>query len=134
VDARWLLAFQMDWTNWSDLFVSLPVTLMQGTSATINSWRDQYGFHAGVERHRSEITALQFCFAHANDAVPASTLAPLTAATMTNQISTGFAHQPGRSKWEVSYAFRPTQSDSVGTSSLLSANTATARRRWKRNR
>jgi long-chain fatty acid transport protein len=134
VDPRWLLAFQMDWTNWSDSFVNLPVTLTHGTNATINSlvgsdelldtvplrWKDQYGFHAGVERHMSENTALRFGFAHANDPVPASTLTPLTAAIMTNQISTGFAYQPGRSKWEVSYAFRPTQSDSVGMSSLLS--------------
>ena len=133
VDPRWTVAFQMDWTNWSNSFVQLPVTLTNGTNTTINGlvgsstlldtvplqWKDQYGFHVGAERKMTESTALRFGYAHANDPVPASTLTPLTAAIMTNQISTGFAYQPGRSKWEISYAFRPTQSDSVGTSGLL---------------
>ena len=133
VDPRWTLAFQMDWTNWSDSFMQLPVTLTNGTNTTINGlvgsttlldtvplqWKDQYGFHVGAERKMTESTALRFGYAHANDPVPASTLTPLTAAIMTNQVSTGFAYQPGRSKWEVSYAFRPTQTDSVGTSGLL---------------
>jgi long-subunit fatty acid transport protein len=53
---RWLFAIQTDWTNWGDAFVSLPVTLTNGTNATINSlvgsttlldsvplhWKDHY--------------------------------------------------------------------------------------------
>ena len=34
---HWLFAFQADWTNWHEAFVNLPVTLTNGTNATINS-------------------------------------------------------------------------------------------------
>ena len=44
----------------------------------------------------------------------------VTAAIMSNQISTGFAYQPGRSKWEISYSFHPTAEQHVDQSSLLS--------------
>lgn len=131
---RWVLAFQTDWTNWGDSFVNLPVTLTNGTNATINSlagsttlvdevplhWKDQYGFHAGAERSLTESTVLRFGYAHANDPVPSSTLTPLTAAIMSNQLSTGFAYNPGRSKWEIAYSFHPTAEQHVGPSSLLS--------------
>ena len=36
VNPRWVLAFQTDWVNWSNAFVNLPVTLTNGTNATIN--------------------------------------------------------------------------------------------------
>ncbi len=131
---RWVFAFQTDWTNWGDSFVNLPVTLTNGTNATINSlagsttlvdevplhWKDQYGFHAGAERSLTESTVLRFGYAHANDPVPSSTLTPLTAAIMSNQLSTGFAYQPGRAKWEVAYSFHPTAEQHVNQSSLLS--------------
>jgi len=131
---RWMLALQTDWTNWGDAFVSLPVTLTDGTNATINSlvgsptlvdsvplhWKDQYGFHVGAERSLTESVVVRFGYAYANDPVPSSTLTPLTAAIMSNQISTGFAYQPGRSKWEVAYSFHPTADQHVDQSSLLS--------------
>src|ERR1700743_2118111 len=34
---HWLFAFQAEWTNWHNAFVTLPVTLTNGTNATINS-------------------------------------------------------------------------------------------------
>jgi long-subunit fatty acid transport protein len=131
---RWMFAFQTDWTNWHDSFVSLPVTLTNGTNATINSlagsdtlvdsvplhWKDQYGFHVGAERTLTESTVVRFGYAHANDPVPSSTLTPLTAAIMSNQLSTGFAYQHNRSKWEVGYSFHPTAEQHVAQSSLLS--------------
>jgi long-subunit fatty acid transport protein len=131
---HWLFAFQADWTNWHDAFVNLPVTLTNGTNATINSlvgsttlqdsvplhWKDQYGFHLGAERGLTENTVLRFGFAHANDPVPSSTLTPLTAAITQNQVTAGFGYNPGRSKWEVAYSFHPTATQHVGTSGLLS--------------
>src|SRR5882757_152411 len=131
---HWLFAFQADWTNWHDSFVNLPVTLTNGTNATINSvvgsttlqdsvplhWKDQYGFHVGAERALTENTLVRFGYAHASDPVPSSTLTPLTAAIMQNQLTTGFAYNPGRSKWEVAYSFHPTATQHVGTSGLLS--------------
>jgi long-subunit fatty acid transport protein len=130
----WMLAFQTDWTNWNNAFVSLPVTLTHGTNATINSlvgsdamvdsvplhWQDQYAFHAGAEHNMTERTLIRLGCAHANDPVPSSTLTPLTSAIMSDQISGGFAYQPGRSRWEVAYTFHPTADAHVTTSSLLS--------------
>ena len=131
---HWLFAFQADWTNWNNAFVNLPVTLTNGTNATINSlvgsttlqdsvplhWKDQYGFHVGAERGLTENTVVRFGYAHANDPVPNSTLTPLTAAIMQNQMTAGFAYNPGRSKWEVAYSFHPTATEHVGASGLLS--------------
>ena len=131
---HWLFAFQADWTNWNNAFVNLPVSLTNGTNATVNSlaggttlqdsvplhWKDQYVFHVGAERSLTENTVLRFGYAHGNDPVPSSTLTPLTAAIMQNQLSTGFAYSPGRSKWEVAYSFHPTATQHVGTSGLLS--------------
>jgi len=133
-DHHWLFAVQADWTNWGNSFVSLPVTLTNGTNATINSvvgsttlvdsvplhWKDQYGVHVGAERTLTENTVLRFGYAHANDPVPSSTLTPLTAAIMSNQLTTGFGYNPGRSRWEVAYSFHPTATQHVGVSSLLS--------------
>jgi long-chain fatty acid transport protein len=133
VNPRWLLAFQADWINWKEAFVTLPVSLTNGTNATINSivgsdamqdgvplhWKDQYGFHVGVERSLTESTVLRVGFAHANSPVPDSTLTPLTAAIMTNEISTGFAYKHGKSRYEIAYGFRPESTQSVVQSSLL---------------
>ena len=130
----WVFAFQTDWTNWSDAFVRLPVTLTNGTNATINTlvgsdslqdsvplhWKDQYGFHVGAERSLTESTVVRFGYAYANDPVPSATLTPLTAAIMSNQLSTGFAYHPGHSIWEIAYTFAPTAEAHVGQSSLLS--------------
>jgi len=130
---RWLFAFQGNWINWHDSFVNLPVSLTGGTNLTINSvvgsaalndgvplnWKDQYAFHGGVERTLTENTVLRFGFAHANSPVPDSTLTPMTAAIMTNQITGGFGYNHGRSRWELAYSFHPTASQSVGQSGLL---------------
>jgi long-subunit fatty acid transport protein len=133
VNPRWLLAFQTDWVNWREAFVVLPVSLANGTNTTINSivgsnamqdgvplhWKDQYGFHAGVERSLTESVVLRAGFAHANSAVPNSTLTPLTAAIMSTEISTGLGYRHGRSRYEASYGFRPEASQHVGQSALL---------------
>jgi len=133
LNPRWLLAFQMDWVNWSNAFVKLPVTLTNGTNSTINSvagsatlvdgvplnWKDQYSFHGGVERLLTESTSLRFGYAHGNSPVPNGTLTPLTAAIMTNQLSTGFAYHRGRSRIDVAYAFDPIAQQQVQTSNLL---------------
>ncbi|HVO56324.1 MAG TPA: outer membrane protein transport protein [Dongiaceae bacterium] len=130
---RWLFAVQGNWINWQDSFVNLPVALSGGTNATINSvvgsdalqdgvplhWKDQYAIHAGVEHSLTENTVLRFGFAHANDPVPSSTLTPLTAAIMTNQVTGGFGYNHGRSRWELAYSFHPEHSQSVDQSSLL---------------
>ncbi|GAC1640740.1 MAG: hypothetical protein NVS9B14_22300 [Candidatus Acidiferrum sp.] len=131
---RWLIATQGNWINWRDSFVNLPVALTNGTNATINSvvgstsltdgvplqWKDQYAIHAGVERSLTETMVLRFGVAHANDPIPNSTLTPLTAAIMTNQVIGGIGYTHGRSRWEATYSFHPTSSQNVGQSALLS--------------
>ena len=130
---RWMLAFQTDWINWQNSFVTLPVSMTGGTNAVINSivggnsfqdgiplhWKDQYGFHVGVERRLLESTVLRFGFAHANSPVPDSTMTPLDAAILTNEISAGLGYTHGRSRFDLSYGFRPESTQSVGQSAIL---------------
>jgi len=132
-NSHWLFAFQADWINWHEAFVTLPIFLSGGNNAVINSivggtslqdgvplhWKDQFGFHGGVERGLTENVSLRAGFAHENSPVPNSTLSPLTAAIMTNQISGGLEYRHGHSRYEVSYGFRPESTQHVGTSGLL---------------
>ena len=132
-NSHWLFAFQANWINWKEAFVVLPVSLTDGTNAVLNSivgstsmqdgiplhWKDQYAFHVGAERSLTENTTVRAGFAHANSPVPSSTLTPLTAAILSNEISTGLTWRHGRSRYEAAYAFRPTASQSVAQSSLL---------------
>ncbi len=133
LNPRWTLAFQTDWVNWSNAFVNLPVTLTNGTNTTINTvagsstlvdgvplnWKDQYSFHGGVERMLTESTSLRFGYAYGNSPVPNGTLTPLTAAIMTNELSTGFAYHRGRSRFNFAYAFDPIAQQQVAQSNLL---------------
>ena len=133
VNPRWTLVFQTDWVNWSNAFVNLPVTLTNGSNAVINSvvgsstlvdgvplnWKDQYSFHGGVERLLTENMSVRFGYAHGNDPVPSGTLTPMTAAIMTNQLSTGLAYHMGRSRLDFAYTFDPIAQQQVGQSNLL---------------
>jgi len=134
VAQRWLLAFQGDWVNWGNAFVNLPVTLTNGTNSTINgvvgsstlvdgvplNWKDQYSIHVGAERTLTERTSLRFGYAYANNPVPSSTLTPMTAAIMSNQISAGLNYDLGRSRLYGAYTFDPTAQEHVQQSGLLS--------------
>lgn len=131
---RWLLAFQSDFVNWGNAFEKLPVTLTNGTNTAINglvgsttlldtmplNWKNQYSFHVGAERSMTERTALRFGYGYGNDPIPGSTLTPMTAAIMKQQISTGFAYTRGHSRFEVAYSFDPSASEHVQQSNLLS--------------
>jgi long-subunit fatty acid transport protein len=143
VDPRWLLAFQTDWVNWGNAFVNLPVTLTNGTNPAINglvgsstlvdgvplNWKDEYSFHVGAERVLTERASLRFGYAYGNNPVPSSTLTPMTAAIMSNQISAGLAYHLGRSRLEGAYVFDPTAQSRVQQSGLLSGeyNNSTVR-------
>jgi len=111
----------------------LPVDLTNGTNALVNTllnstslndrvpvlWKDQYSFRGGVERFVTETISVRAGFAHANNPVPASTLSPLTAAIMTNQLSTGVGYGLGRWHFDLAYAVNPTARESVQKSALL---------------
>jgi long-chain fatty acid transport protein len=143
VDGRWIFALQGNWVNWNDAFSGLPVSLTNGSNSAINGvigstsildrvpveWKDQYSVHGGVEYRLTENFALRGGYGYSNNPVPASTLSPLTAAIMTNQISTGLAYRVGRWRLDLAYGIDPTASEHVGKSALLSGeyNNSTVR-------
>ena len=134
VDGGWVFAVQADWVNWKDAFASLPVSLTNGNNADINgllgssaifdrvplNWKDQYAFRGGVERHLTETVSLRAGYAHANNPVPASTVSPLTAAIMTNQLSAGIGYRQGRWRLDLGYGIDPTTQENVAKTALLS--------------
>jgi long-subunit fatty acid transport protein len=141
VDGRWIFGLQADWVNWSDAFASLPVSLTNGNNADINgllksnsifdrvpvNWKDQFSFHGGVERLLTENVSVRGGYAHANNPVPASTLSPLTAAIMTNQLTTGIGYRRGRWRFDLAYAIDPTAQENVAHSGLLSGEYSNSR-------
>jgi len=141
VDGRWIFAVQADWVNWKGSFASLPVSLSGGNNADINGllgtnaifdripldWKDQYSFHGGIERLLTENIYLRGGYAHSNNPVPASTLSPLTAATMTNQLSTGIGYRRGRWRFDLGYGIDPTTQENVGKTALLSGEYANSK-------
>lgn len=134
VDGRWVFAFQGDWVNWGSAFQSLPVSLSNGNNGDINgllgtssifdrvplNWHDQYTFHGGVQRLVTESVSLRAGFSHANNPIPASTLLPLTAAIMKNEISTGVGYRHGPWGIDLAYGFDPTVKEHVAQSAILS--------------
>jgi long-subunit fatty acid transport protein len=134
VDRSWMLAFQSNWINWKDAFTTLPVALTNGTNADINGllgtntlndgvpldWKDQVSVRGGVERLLTENVSLRGGFAHGNNPVPSSTLSPLTAAIMKDQLTTGFGYRHGRARFDAAYGFGFKANASVGQSSLKS--------------
>lgn len=133
MNPRWLLALQGNWTDWNQAFTTLPVVLTNGTNPDINSllnssslidgvplhWKDQYSFHGGVERLLTESISIRCGFTHANDPVPNSTLSPLTAAIMKNQLATGIGYRLDKMRFDLSYGIDLTARESVGQSALL---------------
>lgn len=134
VNPRWLLAFQTNWVDWKDAFVTLPVALTNGTNPAINgllnstslndgvplNWKDQVSVHGGFERLLTESVSVRGGFAHGNNPVPSSTLSPLTAAIMSNQITTGLGYRLGRYRFDLAYAYGLQGRASVQQSALLS--------------
>jgi long-subunit fatty acid transport protein len=134
VDGHWVFALQADWIDWKSSFASLPVTLTNGNNADINGllgangifdrvpleWKNQYSFRGGVERFLTENISLRGGYAYSTNPVPASTLSPLTAAIMTNQMSTGIGYRHGHWRFDLGYGIDPTTQENVGKTALLS--------------
>jgi long-chain fatty acid transport protein len=59
-------------------------------------------------------------YGHGNNPVPGSTLSPLTAAIISNQLTTGVGYQRGRARFDLAYSYDLTGHESVGQSALLS--------------
>ncbi len=134
IDGRWVLALQGNWVNWNSAFSSLPLSFTNGNNPDINGllgtnaiadrvpveWKNQYSVHTGIEYRLTEAIWIRAGYGFANDPVPASTLTPLTAAIMTNQLSTGIGYRHNRWRLDLAYGIDPSNTQHVGHSALLS--------------
>jgi hypothetical protein len=127
---RWNV--QGDFTAWGQAFQQLPVTLSNGSNATINSvvgsntfndavplhWSTQGTFHTGVEMPMTESVTLRGGYSYATNPVPSSTLIPLTAAIMQNSLATGAGFHHGRWTYDAAYQAQLPATQYVATSGL----------------
>jgi len=141
VDGHWVFALQANWIDWKSAFASLPVTLTNGNNPDINGllgtngifdrvplqWKNQYSFRGGVERFLTENISVRGGYAYSTNPVPASTLSPLTAAIMTNQLSTGIGYRHGHVRFDLGYGIDPTAQEDVGKTALLSGEYANSK-------
>lgn len=135
---RLLLASQMTWVNWKRSFVTLPVALSNGSNLGINTllgssslndavplqWKDRYSQHAGFEWALLENVKFRGGYSHAGNPVPASTLSPLTAAILRQQLTAGLGWHRHRVSSDLAYSYGFTASASNGRSALLSGEYA----------
>jgi long-chain fatty acid transport protein len=103
-----ILSAETGWTGWAAAFQKLPVKLNGGSNPVINSvagsstvldqvplhWRDQGTLHLGVELPAKKSWTARAGYSYASNPVPSSTLTPVTAAILTNALSTGIGYNP----------------------------------------
>ena len=136
---RAVLAFEGGWSDWGGAFNELPVKLKDGTNAVINSvvgstaiqdkiplhWHNQGSFRGGIEFPLKQWTA-RAGYSYLSNAVPGSTVTPLTAAILRNSVATGLGYQSEATSihtltswgYDVAYQAQLPASQSVGQSSL----------------
>ncbi len=124
---------QADWLNWHKAFVQLPVHLSDGDNTLLNTildstslndsvplhWRNQLSLKTGIEFSIGESLTLQGGYLHGNSPVPAATLTPLTAAIMTDGLSTGIGYEKHRYRIQLAYAADLPRAATVDSSGLL---------------
>ena len=117
------------------------MTLTNGNNADINGllgssgifdrvpleWKNQASFRGGVVRLLTENISLRGGYAYSTNPVPASTLSPLTAAIMTNQLSTGIGYRHGHWRADLGYGIDPAHQENVGKTALLSGEYANSK-------
>ncbi len=132
VHPRWSVALQGEWVDWARAFHTLDVSLTNGNNADINAllqssslqdrvplnWKEQFPVHIGVEHSLSEFVVARAGYAHANRAVPASTLTPLTAAIHGDAVSAGAGLHRGRFITDAAYTCIPSATTHVTHSGL----------------
>ena len=141
VQRRLRTYLQGDWLNWHNAFVQLPVHLTNGDNALLNTllqstslndsvplhWRNQLAIKTGFEVGIAEYFSLQGAFSHVNSPVPSSTLTPLTAAIMSDALSTGVSFAKNRYRVQLAYQVNLPETASVGTSGLLAGEFSNSR-------
>ena len=126
-------AAEGDWVGWNSAFRILSVKMKQGTNPVINSvvgsdafedeialhWRNQGVLHLGLGIPFAEHWIVRAGYAFMSNAVPSSTLTPMTAAILRNSLSTGASWSRGAWTYSAAYNARLPTSQSVGQSALL---------------
>jgi long-subunit fatty acid transport protein len=127
-----LWSFEGDFTAWGQAFQQLPITMTQGSNATINSvvgsnafhdavplhWANQGAFHGGLEVPAGEAWTVRGGYSYASNPVPSSTLIPLTAAIMQNSVATGAGWTHKKLRLDAAYQAQLPSAQSVGQSGL----------------
>jgi len=144
----WDASAQIDWTNWSNAFSTLPIKLTHGSNAQVNAfagtnvlqdnvpldWRDSFTYRIGIERAITPAFFLRCGYSFSKSPVPDYTLTPLTAAIPENTLSAGAGY---RWKWleiNLAYEWDIPATQHVGRSALLdgeySNSTVTTAIQW----
>ena len=132
---------QGDWLNWRGAFVQLPVHLTGGNNALLNLllqstslddsvplyWRNQFIIRTGFDVSIGESLSLQGAYSHGNSPVPSRTLTPLTAAIMSDALSTGIAYEKSRYRLQLAYQVNLPQTARVESSGLLAGEYSNTR-------
>jgi long-chain fatty acid transport protein len=129
----WEASAEIDWTNWSDAFTTLPVKLTHGSNAQINAftgsnalqdnipldWRDSFTYRIGIERAITPAFFLRCGYSFSLSPVPDATLTPLTAAIPENSITAGAGYRWNWLEVDLAYEWDIPASRHVNNSSLL---------------
>jgi long-chain fatty acid transport protein len=97
-------------------------TLLASTSLNDSiplHWRNQVALRVGFSVPLRESFHFEGAYAYANNPVPSSTVTPLTAAIMSNALSTGLTYAKSRYKIALGYQVNLPATANVGNSQIL---------------
>jgi len=90
-------------------------------------WRNQFIIRTGFDVSIGESLSLQGAYSHGNSPVPSRTLTPLTAAIMSDALSTGIAYEKSRYRLQLAYQVNLPQTARVESSGLLAGEYSNTR-------
>jgi long-chain fatty acid transport protein len=144
----WEASTEIDWTNWSDAFDTLPIKLTNGSNRQINAlvgsnsiqdnillhWKDRFTYRIGIERAITPSIFLRAGYSYCESPVPSDTLTPLTAAIPESTLSAGAGYRWRSLEVDLAYQWDIAATRHVGTSALLdgeySGSTVSAGIQW----
>ncbi len=110
----WLLAFELNWINWSDAFHQSRLTASQpnnaGAQAVIqitnnHNWRDQYVMSIGAAYQWNEAMILRAGYNYGRNPIPNETLSPLLAPITEHHLLAGFSYRHNKN-WSSEFVFQ----------------------------
>lgn len=120
--------------QWQDNFETLPITLTDGDNAELNQflgstslidsapldWNDQDTWHIGLEQSIGEYL-FRLGYDYSTQAVPTSTMTPMTGAIFRNGFSMGLTMPMGERLMDVYYRFSTSSGNRHVNDSILAA-------------